>query len=170
MTEKKSFTLIVLGIVIVVIALLAFTSRGTSNQSTSETANTNGQLSFSEMKWNFGEISMRDGIATKEVSMTNTSSSPLTVTRMETSCMCTKMQIIHENGEKSPIKGMIGHGGTPTVSEVIAPGESATLIVDFDPNAHGPNATGPITRSLTLQTDSSAQPEIKLSFSGNVIK
>ena len=59
----------------------------------------------------------------------------------------------------------MGHGGgTATLSETIQAGETAILLVNFDPNAHGPNATGSITRTVMLHTNSQQQPEIELRF------
>ncbi|OGL72159.1 hypothetical protein A3D69_01290 [Candidatus Uhrbacteria bacterium RIFCSPHIGHO2_02_FULL_54_11] len=85
--------------------------------------------------------------------------------------MCTTAQIVHPDGSKSGLKGMIGHGGgSSSLSETIPAGETAVLLVNFDPNAHGPAATGPITRTVTMRTNSQSQPEIRLTFSGNVIK
>ncbi|NQV12052.1 DUF1573 domain-containing protein [Candidatus Uhrbacteria bacterium] len=127
-------------------------------------------LTVSEMDWNFGDIAMADGIATKSLTLSNDTSSSVTVTSLQTSCMCTTAQIVHADGSKSGLKGMVGHGGSPGLSETIESGEVVTLLVNFDPNAHGPNATGPITRNVALETNSKAQPEISLKFSGNVIK
>lgn len=129
-----------------------------------------GMLSVSESSWNIGAVSMKDGIHTKEIELTNDSNEPVTITKMETSCMCTTATVIHEDGTKGPTKGMVGHGGTPYLSETIAPGEKARLAVAYDPNAHGPNATGPISRNISIRTDSSEQPTINLKFSGVVVK
>ena len=131
----------------------------------------NASLTVSETSWNFGEISMKDGDAIREVQLTNDSLVPITITRLETSCMCTSSQIVHVDGSKSGVKGMVGMGGSsPSLSEVVDVGETVNLIVKFDPNAHGPNGTGPITRNVMLQTNSQDQPEISLTFSGDVVK
>lgn len=135
-----------------------------------ESASAAGQLAFSETDWDFGAVSMKNGIATKEIRVTNPTENPITVTRMETSCMCTTVQLVHENGRESPVNGMPGHGGGAAVSEILAPGEEARLLVRFDPNAHGPSATGPISRTVTIQTDSADQKNMTLRFSGNVTK
>ncbi|MCR4314294.1 MAG: DUF1573 domain-containing protein [Candidatus Uhrbacteria bacterium] len=131
----------------------------------------NGELTISESSWDLGDIRMADGMNTKSVSITNKTSSPITLTKMETSCMCTTAQVVHADGSKSGLKGMPGHGGgSANLSETIQAGETATLFVNFDPNAHGPEAIGPITRNVMMTTNSQAQPEIQLTFSGNVIK
>lgn len=131
----------------------------------------NGELTISESSWDLGDVRMADGMNTKSISLTNETSSPITLTKMETSCMCTTAQIVHADGSKSGLKGMPGHGGgSANLSETIQAGETATLLINFDPNAHGPEAIGPITRNVMMMTNSQAQPEIQLTFSGNVIK
>ena len=130
----------------------------------------NAQLTISETRWDFGDIPMSEGITTRSISLKNDTDVPITITSMQTSCMCTTVQIVHSDGSKSGLKGMVGHGGgTSSLSETIQAGEAVALLVNFDPNAHGPNATGPITRNVELTTNSQAQPEVELTFSGNVI-
>lgn len=130
----------------------------------------NGSLTLSETSWDWGDVSMALGMATREVTFENTSGEPVTLTSMSTSCMCTTVSLIRANGSVVGPKGMVGHGGaSASVRETIAPGETGTLRIVFNPNAHGPTATGPIRRQVMLQTSSSAQPMIELEFSGNVI-
>ena len=129
------------------------------------------ELTISESRWDFGDVSMSEGVTTKTISLTNDSTTPVTITNLETSCMCTAAQIVHLDGSKSGLKGMVGHGGgTSGLSETVQAGETITVLINFDPNAHGPNGTGPITRTITMKTNSQSQSEIELSFSGNVIK
>ncbi|MBI4714308.1 DUF1573 domain-containing protein [Candidatus Uhrbacteria bacterium] len=130
-----------------------------------------GTIEFSETNWELGEISMSEGINTKEITLTNSSENPIRITRMETSCMCTNAQIVHANGKKSSLKGMVGHGGgVASMSEIIEPNETATLRINFDPNAHGPSATGPITREVIIGTNNPKQSEFNLTFTGTVVK
>ncbi len=129
------------------------------------------KLTISESSWDFGDVPMSGGVVTKSVSLKNDTAAPITITKLETSCMCTNAQIVHADGSKSGLKGMVGHGGgTSNLSETIQAGETVTLLVNFDPNAHGPSAVGPITRNVMLMTNSQAQSEINLTFSGNVVK
>lgn len=167
--KNKSFfstpILIILGLIIVagVVKLSGAGNRADADESS-------GTLTVSETSWNLGSVSMRDGINTKKVTITNGSDAPVTITRMETSCMCTKATVVRDDGVRGATKGMAGHGGTPYLTEVIEPGEVVTLEVDYDPNAHGPNAVGPISRTITLNTDSTDRSTIKLRFSGIVVK
>lgn len=130
----------------------------------------NGSLTLSETSWDWGDISMALGMATRDVTFENTSGEPVTLTAMSTSCMCTTVSLIRANGSMVGPKGMVGHGGSPSVNETIQPGETGVLRVVFDPNAHGPAAVGPIRRGVTLATSSTNQPQIELTFSGNVVK
>lgn len=175
MANNNSTIALVAGAIIVVgifgiVALKSNNGSGNTSQAVAVTAPIEGELEFSEMTWSFGEIQMKDGIATRSIEVTNPTPNPITITNMETSCMCTKTQIVRANGKKGPIRGMAGHGGSTSLSETIAPGENVVLNVDFDPNAHGPNGTGPITRSVTMETDSMDQKMATLRFSGNVVK
>lgn len=165
---KKQSKKYLWGAIIVVAALLGLW--GITSSSTQMAQVENAELTISETSWNFGDIPMSEGIATHEVSLKNETDAPITITSMETSCMCTTAQIVHFDGSKSGLKGMVGHGGASSLSETIQAGEAVTLLVNFDPNAHGPSAAGPITRDVELKTNSVTQPKIKLTFSGNVVK
>jgi len=165
---KKQAKKYLWGVVIAVVILIGIKVIASSPSQVAPV--TDAELTISEETWNFGDIPMSEGIATKSISLTNNTTVPITVTNMQTSCMCTTAQIVHSDGSKSGLKGMVGHGGTSSLSETIQAGEVATLLINFDPNAHGPSATGPITRNVELETNSQAQPTIKLTFSGNVVK
>lgn len=118
-----------------------------------------------------GEISMADGV--KEISFIykNTSDKDININELYTSCMCTKAKIIIGDNQ-SVFAGMKGHksGLTPiNPNMALEPGEVAKLVVEFDPNAHGPDGVGAMTRTVFLETDSQEQ-QIKFNFSGVVIK
>ena len=165
---KKQSKKYLWGVIIVVVALVGI-KVVVSSASPVELVE-NAQLTISETRWDFGDIPMSEGITTRSISLKNDTDVPITITSMQTSCMCTTVQIVHSDGSKSGLKGMVGHGGgTSSLSETIQAGEAVALLVNFDPNAHGPNATGPITRNVELTTNSQAQPEVEFTFSGNVI-
>lgn len=165
---KKKSKSYLWGSLVILVLIVGF--KVLSSSATQVAPVANGELTVSESSWDIGDVHMGDGMNTKSISLENKSSAPITITKMETSCMCTTVQIVHADGNKSSLKGMPGHsGGSATLSETIQAGETATLLVNFDPNAHGPEATGPITRNVMMMTNSQAQPEIQLTFSGNVI-
>src|SRR3989344_5073066 len=49
---------------------------------------------------------------------------------------------------------------------------TAVLVVTFDPNAHGPQATGPITRVITIYSNDNSQSNVRrnFTFAANVVK
>lgn len=123
-------------------------------------------------KFDFGDVSMANGLAKKKVKITNTGDGDLKISRMQTSCMCTKVALDAE-GKRSPEFGMPGHGGgSSNWSQVIKPGESGELEIIFDPNAHGPDATGLITRTIDIFSNDGGQDGTQsvINFSGNVVK
>ena len=109
-------------------------------------------LSALETSYDFGKISMAQGLVEKIFEISNPTNQDITVERITTSCMCTLSYIsTSEDKEKGPF-GMVGHGGTvPKANEIIKAGESRKLRVVFDPNAHGPAGVGIINRVVTLE-------------------
>lgn len=140
---------------------LSSANNGTQNQ------NDGGILSASETSYDFGTISMKDGKVTKEFTVTNASESDVLVRSVITSCMCTVAYVVRPDGSAKGPFGMPGHGGiVPPANETIKSGETRTIRVVFDPNAHGPAGVGPFVRQIALSdaTGKSIQLEIK----GNV--
>ncbi len=120
-----------IGLIALLIGVKALSSAAAPVESVSDAF-----LSVPEMKWDIGDVAMSKGISRREVELTNTSGSSITITQMSTSCMCTTVQIVHADGKKSGLKGMPGHGGgTSSLSETIKNGETAKLVVNFAPNA-----------------------------------
>ncbi|MBI4427288.1 MAG: DUF1573 domain-containing protein [Candidatus Magasanikbacteria bacterium] len=130
------------------------------------------KLALEINKFDFGDVSMANGLAKKKVKITNIGDGDLKISRMQTSCMCTKVTL-DAGGKQSPEFGMPGHGGGASGwSQVIKPGESGELEIIFDPNAHGPNATGLITRTIDIFSNDGGQDgtQSTINFSGNVTK
>ncbi|MBI5370299.1 DUF1573 domain-containing protein [Candidatus Uhrbacteria bacterium] len=167
---KKKSHLILYGLLGFIVLLIGIQVASSSSSSPQAEAVGSGSLRVSEQRWNIGDVPMSGGISTKQITLTNDSSAPVEITNLQTSCMCTTAQLVHADGSKSGLKGMVGHGGSSSLSETIAPGEEAQLLVRFDPNAHGPSGVGPITRDVVLETNSASQSKITLTFTGNVIK
>jgi hypothetical protein len=165
---------ILIGVAIVVLVLgfvgiiwaIKSESAGSANKGTPK-------LVLEIAKFDFGDVSMANGLAKKKVKITNQGDGDLKISRMQTSCMCTKV-FLDVGGKRSPEFGMPGHGGAGSAnwSQVIKPGESGELEMIFDPNAHGPDAVGPITREINVFSNDGGQDgtESTVTFSGNVIK
>jgi|SRR3989344_7322784 len=100
--------------------------------------------------YDFGVISMKNGVVSATFNVSNKTSADVLVTDIVTSCMCTAAYVVGE-GEKIGPFGMPGHGGpAPKANVTIPAGGSKTIEVQFDPNAHGPSGVGLIQRVVSL--------------------
>lgn len=131
-------------------------------------ANSNGPvvLSATETSYDFGTVSMAVGKVSRRFIVENPTSSPVTLTKLYTSCMCTIASLVIGDRRVGPF-GMPGHGFTPSISEVLGSGQSIEVEAVFDPNAHGPAGVGRIDRVVTLENDAGAPFEFN--FSANVV-
>jgi hypothetical protein len=121
-------------------------------------------LVASEPFFDFGNISMAAGKVSRRHTIRNTAASPVTITRVYTSCMCTDATLITPSGRKGPF-GMPGHGPLPSISESVPPGGTVLVDVVFDPAAHGPAGIGLTERIVTIRTGAS---QLDLRFRANV--
>lgn len=123
--------------------------------------------------YDFGDVSMAQGLARSTFKITNDGTADLKISNIATSCMCTKA-VLEVDGQKSPEFGMPGHGGANPAfwSAEIKPGQTANLEVIFDPNAHGPDATGPVTRAITFSSNDGGVSNVRATFTvtANVTK
>lgn len=115
-----------------------------------------------------GNISRLGGLIFKEYTFKNTTNTSMKFGRLTTSCMCTKAKIVIGNQESSSY-GMESAGDlNPPLNFELKPGESAKVIVDFDPNAHGPKGIGPFDRVVKLYF-LNPQGVQEFKFSGTII-
>ena len=135
----------------IVLALIGLMWWGWSIQApeTSGDSGSVGSLTALEKLYDFGTISMKDGLVNHVFTVTNSSSRDVKIKKISTSCMCTKAYIKGADGEKGPF-GMEGMGFLPPANEIIRAGESRDVNVVYDPNAHGPAGVGAIDRFVYL--------------------
>ena len=120
-------------------------------------------LVASEPFFDFGTISMSAGNLTHAFNIKNTGTSPITIDKIYTSCMCTTATLITQSGSEGPF-GMPGHAPTPRIAQVLAPGEEVRVDIVFDPAAHGPEGTGRVRRIVYLETGGGQESALQLSF------
>jgi len=101
-----------------------------------------------------GTISAANGKVQAHYKVTNTGENDLSISNMVSSCMCTTANL-RINGRESPTFGM--HNNVPWTGK-IAPGETADLVVTFDPNFHA-NTRGEITRFVNFNTNDPSNPQ-----------
>lgn len=120
-----------------------------------------------ETFYDFGKISMKNGNVSKVFEITNPTSQAIKVPKVSTSCMCTNAYILNPNGTKGGPFGMPGHGGAVrSANAVVKPGETLTIEVVYDPNAHGPAGVGKIERAVFVEDEN--RNVIELKFKVNV--
>lgn len=130
----------------------------------------NAKLISGSYEYDFGIVSMVNGKVRHSYQLKNEGPEALAINKVWTSCMCTNAQIKLSSGKIYGPFGMSGgHGGDTAADIDILAGEEVELIAEFDPNAHGPDATGPIQRSIFVKTNASKEP-LGLSFTANVVK
>ncbi|MDP2695742.1 MAG: DUF1573 domain-containing protein [bacterium] len=161
-------------LVIVVGGLLWLGQINQANKNVADNLNTNaslGPLISVESEFDFGMISMARGRVNHSFTIKNDSSSPITINKIYTSCMCTSATIIDGLGQRIGPFGMPGHGGASRANAEIAPQEFMTIEAVFDPAAHGPSGVGLAQRSIYLETidnNSDMVSKLELSFTATV--
>ena len=167
--ESKTISIIAIVLLILFgLFVWSYSGKGGTAAPAQETSGAAGaaqtSLTASETFYDFGTISMKEGNVTKEFTVTNPTDADIMVSTILTSCMCTTAFVVKSDGSVKGPFGMSGHGYVPPTNELIKAGESRTIRVVYDPNAHGPAGVGMIERSIML-TDASGgvlQFEIKV--------
>lgn len=118
--------------------------------------------------YDIGKVLMKNGIVTREYQIKNNSQNVLRIKNIVTSCMCTKAQVVLGNRMTRRYGMEMAGAKNPNVNFDIPGNSTATLVVRFDPAAHGIQGVGPIDRSVYLTfLDPIGQKEVK--FSGEVV-
>ena len=167
-TKKSGVDPIILGIIAFTVLLLGgalyFGSKlGVSSVVEADQA---VQITVDDTSHDWGNIDINGGIVSKAFAIENTSDSVLKLYDVKTSCMCTTAQL-RTSAETSKKFGM--HEKTSSVFEV-QPGDTAEVVVEFDPLFHGPSGVGPINRTVTMNTNDSSQPQLSFQLAANVVK
>ncbi|QQG38268.1 MAG: DUF1573 domain-containing protein [Candidatus Kaiserbacteria bacterium] len=120
-------------------------------------------LTASELQYDFGTISMKDGLVSRTFTIRNGSDAEVVLSDISTSCMCTNAYLLAGDGVKKGPFGMPGHGAPSSkVGERIPSGESRSLEVVYDPNAHGPAGVGSIDRFIYLADETGGQLTLEI--------
>lgn len=164
LTLKKYQNHLIVGIILVVLlAGVVWSARPTTApEEGGATVGSVGALSAEATSYDFGTISMANGKVSRLYKIRNTSSAPVTMKKLYTSCMCTTAALKHGGQTQGPY-GMPGHGIVPTFSEIMNPGEEAEVEVTFDPAAHGPAGVGRVSRVVYLENDAGKPLELRFS-------
>lgn len=166
-------TIVVAGVAIVIgIAVVSGNPNDNSRSLTSDGGShpaivkVQSPLDVDKKSFNFGDVHIYGGKVSTLFTLKNDSSNPITIKQITTSCMCTTATI----DGKSFGMDMGSSMTMPPADITIAAKTTMPLTVTFDPLAHGDNATGAISRIVSIETNSSATPLVELNVSGNVVK
>jgi len=166
--EKGSTDHFVLWVILITIFLFGIVVYfGTKMGSTTEVVSDSKVELFVESKtYDWGTIDYNAGIVTKSFEIQNTGNDVLKLYDVKTSCMCTTAQL-KTLKETSSKYGM--HEKSSEVFEV-NPGEKVELLIEFDPAFHGPSGVGPVTRTITMNTNAVNNPTLTFDLTGIVVK
>jgi len=129
-------------------------------------ANENTSVFIDKTSFDWGTIGLNDGNVEHAFDILNEGSEPLVLSDIATSCMCTTATLILGEDE-SPVFGM----HTKSDYQLTVPsGETAKLKVVFDPAFHGPSGIGPISRTITINTNDPERPELRFMLTAVVRK
>jgi len=152
---------VIVGTLVLIGALLIFSNQDGEGVKVSPIVSSTSKIVVIEQPYDFGDIDIFAGKVDTTYTLKNEGAEDVTITKASTSCMCTE-------GE---IAGLtFGMHGSDVKSFVIPAGGEEIVKAIYDPLAHGPMGTGPVSRVLMLETNSSITPKIELRFSANVIK
>lgn len=170
----KKNQLIVLAIFIVAVGFIVLFAKsgepsrlGNESSVLTDVTSSAGTLAAVESFYDLGTISMSAGKVSRVFKITNSGGTPIQVKKIYTSCMCTTATLTTQKGKAGPF-GMPGHTVIPTISQIVAPGEEASIEAIFDPAAHGPQGVGKVRRSIYIETATGKEP-LELVFEANVI-
>ena len=148
-------------VVLAVVLIFSANYFGDNDKAAAVATSVSSAISVTEQPYDFGDIDIFGGKVSTTYTLKNEGSEDVTITQAATSCMCTE-------GEIAGLS--FGMHGSDVKSVVIPAGGEEVVTAVYDPLAHGPNGTGPVTRELMLKTNSTESPEVRLKFSANVIK
>ena len=161
--DKFIIGIIVTTVLIFGIAIFFGTRMGATPQ---VTADAQVSVSIDSNKYDWGTIDYDKGIVSKNFEIKNTSNTALKLYNVKTSCMCTTAQLKTSEGTSKKF-GM--HESSTDVVKV-KPGETAELIIEYDPAFHGPSGVGQITRIITMDTNDGKNSTLTFNLTGNVVK
>lgn len=124
------------------------------------------QAESSLKSYDFGEVSYNGENVVKDFEIKNNGTEDLKIFNIRTSCHCTRAVLIVD-GKESENFGM---GTVSSWIGIIKPGNKSTLRVKFDPKYHGIAGVGPVSRYVSLETNSQKDPNLTFSLTGLVFK
>jgi len=165
--DKKLIVLISLFTIVVVVVGIIIVGSGGSRATLEKTAG--AKIAIDHDSRSVGDIPYEGGLLIHSFPIKNTGNQNLEIGNIATSCMCTQAYL-KKGDTESDLFGMKGMSGTSSWKGILKPGESAEIIAKFDPKFHGPQGTGPVSRSVSFETNDLDKPYVEVAFDGVVVK
>lgn len=165
---KKRKKIIMYSIIGLIVLLIVYFNNPFEKQNTNLISGGMPIMVIEPSLLNLGTVSQKNGITEAEFKITNQGDGSLVIDNMDTSCMCTNVKLVI-NGQTSPKFGMAMHGNPKGYLGVINPGETATLKVFYDPNAHK-ELTGPVTRIINIYSNDPSQSKKEVKIKLNQVR
>lgn len=160
--NKKTNIISVIAIIFIIGGLVAVSRISNSKNKEINPVNNQGEITTEENSFDFGTISMAVGKVSHSFKVKNNSASPVKITKIYTSCMCTTATYIKGDKKMGPF-GMPGHGVVPKINQLVEPGAEAVIEVVFDPAAHGPAGVGRIERVVYIEGETNLLAQFNVS-------
>lgn len=165
----KKFLLLIGGFTLAVLGFAIFIF-GSSSNSKAELQKTKGaKISVTVSSKSVGNIPYDGGDLIESFPVKNIGDKDLEIANVATSCMCTKAYLKQGNN-KSDEFGMKGMSAPSSWKGIIKPGQTAEIVADFDQKYHGPSGIGPVTRTVSFETNDPDNPYVEVGFNGVVTK
>jgi hypothetical protein len=165
---NKKFVIGIIVFILLIFGLaIVFAGKGSSKAVVEKTVG--AKIKIDHLSKEMGDISYDNGLISHSFPVKNVGTKNLEIANMATSCMCTNVYIKTNEG-KSEQFGMKGMSNPSDWKGIIEPGKTAEVIAVFDPQYHGPQGVGPVSRTVSMETNDPDHPYVEFSFEGNVIK
>lgn len=166
MKDSRLLVGTILVFLVIVISWIGVRLANGNSSGTSKATVSSAILILPETTYDFGTLNMKNGPVEHIFTAKNESNDEVTVKKVYTSCMCTAATIL-KDGQSLGRFGM--QSSDKKLDIRIGAQESITIKAGFDPAAHGPSGVGLAQRSIFLETNSTAQSKIELTFRAVVI-
>jgi len=124
-------------------------------------------LKADHLRHEFGDVPVSGAPVEAFFTLRSIDPSPTQLVAAYTSCMCTTAILDFPDGSSEGPFGMPGHDASTRLDRVLGSDESVTVTVHFDPAAHGPEAIGPVERTVTVHAANGSS--VTLVLAANVV-
>lgn len=124
-------------------------------------------LKADHVRHDFGEVAVSGAPVEAFFTLKSIDQNPTQIVAAYTSCMCTTAILDFPDGNSEGPFGMPGHDAPVRLDRDLGADEAISVTVHFDPGAHGPDAVGPVERTVTVHAANGSS--VTLVLAANVV-